>query len=74
MHVIHMHCMVTAKQIVVRLAQEDSNIVEAVRLETGYVSVSDVVRYILRQYAKEHGIDFSRTQVVRQRDGAKPAR
>lgn len=53
---IHLHSMVTVRQIVVRLSEDDAGVVQAVMQEQGDVSLSRAVRYIIRQYAIEHGI------------------
>lgn len=48
--------MATAKITTVRFASEDLAILDEVQQQTGMFSQADALRYVLRQYAREHGI------------------
>jgi len=51
--------MATVKQSSIRFGPEDLTIIGEVQQRTGLFSVADTLRYILRQYAQEHGIEFA---------------
>ena len=48
--------MATAKITTIRFAAEDLAILSAVQEQTGMFTQADALRYVLRQYAREHGI------------------
>ena len=49
--------MATLKQTAFRLDAEDFAILDAVKKQMGFAARSDALRYVLRQYAREHSID-----------------
>lgn len=48
--------MATAKITTVRFGAEDLAILAEVEKQTGLFSQADALRYVLRQYARDHGI------------------
>lgn len=51
--------MAAAKQQSIRLADEDVAILEEIQRRMGFLGISDAMRYALRQYANQAGIDFA---------------
>lgn len=49
--------MATAKAQTIRLAPEDVAILEEIQQRMGFFGYSDAMRYALRQYAQQAGID-----------------
>lgn len=49
--------MVSAKVQSIRLAAEDVAILEEIQRRMGFLGLSDAMRYALRQYAQQAGID-----------------
>jgi len=49
--------MATAKQSSIRFALEDLAILEEVQRRTGMFSTADALRFVLRQYAQQNGIE-----------------
>jgi metal-responsive CopG/Arc/MetJ family transcriptional regulator len=43
-------------QTAFRLAEEDIQILDAIKREMGFAARSDALRYALRQYARQHGL------------------
>ena len=51
--------MAAVKQQSIRLAPEDVAILEEIQRRMGFLGHSDAMRYALRQYAQQAGIDVS---------------
>lgn len=52
--------MATAKATTVRFGPEDLAILEVVQQRTGLFAQSDALRYVLRQYAQQNGIELTK--------------
>lgn len=50
--------MAVAKQQSIRLAPEDVAILEEIQRRMGFIGYSDAMRYALRQYAQQAGIEL----------------
>jgi hypothetical protein len=52
--------MATSKQQSIRLTAEDVTILDEIQRRTGLLSYSNAMRWALRQYAQQNGIDFGK--------------
>ncbi|HEY3236834.1 MAG TPA: hypothetical protein VGJ84_19105 [Polyangiaceae bacterium] len=59
--------MASAKATTVRFGPEDLAIIEEVQHRTGLFAQSDALRFILRQYAQQNGIELVRPKQKRKR-------
>ncbi len=59
---VWVHRMATVKQSSIRFAAEDVVVLDEVQRRTGLVSTADALRFVIRQYAQQNGIEMGKTK------------